>query len=500
MSEVKPTRLQFKNLPHYQRKAAYKLLPFALTRHNQNSFIISNDSGEYVILSPTEVDQIISGKLSQENSIYYDLKSKFFIADEITDNLINLLSTKLRTKKSFLYNFTALHMFVVTLRCDHSCHYCQVSRQNVGNSEFDMSPETADKAVDAVFRSPSPVIKIEFQGGESLLNFPLIKRIVNKALEKNKVYNKDVGFVIATNLSHITEEQLEFCKIHNIDVSTSLDGPSFLHNKNRPKEGNDSYERFLANLEKVRRYLGHGKVAALMTTTNLSLEYPKEIVDEYVRLGFRSVFLRSISPYGFAVKTKKVSSYEAEKFVQFYKEGLEHIIKLNRQGTHISESFAEIILKKILTPFPTNFVDLQSPAGVGIGAVVYNYDGLVYASDEARMLAEMGNKHFDLGNVHSNSYEEIFGNKVLVNAIRNSVNETMPQCSDCAYRPFCGAEPIYHYAVQGDEVGHRPTSNFCKKNMGIIRHLIDLVESGDVQLMDIFYSWIYRKDIEQIKM
>lgn len=500
MAEDIPSRLEFKDLPHYKSQEAYKLLPFSITKHSPDKYIISNDYGEYHFLTVPEVDQLLSRKLSNTDSLYYELKSKFFVAEEISESLLELLATKLRTKKSYLYRFTALHMFVVTLRCDHSCHYCQVSRQNVGNSEFDMSPETADKALELVFKSTSPNIKIEFQGGESLLNFALIKRIVNRARELNKRHQKNLGFVIATNLSRITDEQLEFCKIHDIDISTSLDGPSHIHNKNRPIEGNDSYQRFLASLEKVRNKLGHGKASALMTTTNLSLDQPKEIIDEYVKLGFHSIFLRSISPYGFAVKTKKVSSYETEKFLKFYKEGLDYIIELNRKGTHLAEIYAGIILKKIMTPFSTNFVDLQSPAGVGIGGVIYNYDGLVYASDEARMLAEMGDKHFVLGNVHKNTYQEIFGNPVLVNAIRNSVAETLPQCSDCAYRPFCGAEPIYHYAVQNDEIGHRPSSDFCKRNMGIIKHLIDLLENADQELNDIFYSWIYRKPIDQIKI
>ena len=34
-------------------------------------------------------------------------------------------------------------------------------------------------------------------------------------------------------------------------------------------------------------------------------------------------------------------------------------------------------------------MDLRSPAGAGMGVVVYNYNGNVYASDESRMLAEM---------------------------------------------------------------------------------------------------------------
>ena len=72
------------------------------------------------------------------------------------------------------------------------------------------------------------------------------------------------------------------------------------------------------------------------------------------------------------------------------------------------EVYTQILLQRILTPFATGYVDLQSPAGAGIGAVVYNYDGDVYASDEGRVLAEMGDTTFRLGHVHRDSYEEIF--------------------------------------------------------------------------------------------
>lgn len=57
------------------------------------------------------------------------------------------------------------------------------------------------------------------------------------------------------------------------------------------------------------------------------------------------------------------------------------------------------MLTKILTNDDPGYVDLMSPAGIGIGALVYNYDGGVYASDEGRMLAEMGDETFHLGDV-----------------------------------------------------------------------------------------------------
>ena len=54
---------------------------------------------------------------------------------------------------------SAVAIFVVTLRCDHSCHYCQVSRQTEDRVNFDMTRSHADKALEFAFRGPSPNIK-----------------------------------------------------------------------------------------------------------------------------------------------------------------------------------------------------------------------------------------------------------------------------------------------------------------------------------------------------
>jgi radical SAM protein with 4Fe4S-binding SPASM domain len=131
----------------------------------------------------------------------------------------------------------------------------------------------------------------------------------------------------------------------------------------------------------------------------------------------------------------------------------------------------------------------MSPSGIGIAAVVYNYDGDVYASDEARMLAEMGDKTFRLGNVHTDVYEDIFQSEALLDPLESSFAGSAPMCSDCAYEPFCGADPVFHYATQGDFVGRKPLSDFCHRNMAIFRHLIALMRTDD-EARRIFLSWI----------
>ena len=144
-----------------------------------------------------------------------------------------------------------------------------------------------------------------------------------------------------------------------------------------------------------------------MTTTEASLPCVEEIIDEYLAQDFKGIFLRPLSPYGFAIKTKSYRAYNAERWLEFYKQGLHYIIDLNRRGIEFTEYYASTVLKKMLTSEDPGYVDLTSPSGIGIGAVAYNYDGYIYASDESRMLAEMGDTTFRLGKVLENSFEEI---------------------------------------------------------------------------------------------
>jgi len=228
-----------------------------------------------------------------------------------------------------------------------------------------------------------------------------------------------------------------------------------------------------------------------MTTTAASLGRVREIVDEYVTQGFDGIFLRPLSPYGFAIKTKTYQGYKSDAWNRFYFDGLAYILELNRDGIPFIEHYAQTVLTKMLAPFSPRYVDLQSPAGIGIGAVVYNYDGDVYASDEGRMLAEMGDKTFRLGNMHRDTYEQIMLTDRLLDPLEQSFLGSVPMCSDCAFEPYCGADPVFHFATQHDYVGRKPESEFCSRNMAIFRHLLQLMRTDD-SARDIFRRWVFR--------
>jgi len=471
---------KFRDLADYDASdtAPYKMLPWRFTPLEGDTYVATNMAGEYLLMPRSAVEDLAGGRLASTDPLYDELKSRHFLIDADTDVGLDLLALKVRTKLSPLANFTGLHIFVTTLRCEHSCPYCQVSRANDDKREYDMTEATALKSLDLVFRSPAPSIKIEFQGGESLLNLPLIKLVVTEAKKRNETARRELAFVIATNLAVLDDEALSFAREHDILLSTSLDGPADLHNRNRPRPGKDSYERAIDGIHRARRALGHHSVGALMTTTAASLSRARDIIDEYIRADFGSIFLRPLSPYGFAIKTKFYQSYDQSKWLDFYFEGLDYIIELNLNGFEFIEQYAAMVLKKMLTPMQTSYVDLMSPAGIAIGAIVYNYDGTVYASDESRMLAEMDDKTFALGNVHDDEFADIMLGDALLDPLESSFAGSAPGCSWCAFEPWCGADPVFHHATQGDFVGKKPLSAFCTRNMAVFRGLITRMEAN----------------------
>jgi uncharacterized protein len=454
------------------------LLPFNFERMGPDQFLVSNMVGDFARLSKREIKRLIDLDLTPGDGLYEKAYSAHLVTSTKQSGQKQLLALRLRSRMSFLRQVTPLHIFVVTLRCEHSCPYCQVSRQSTDRSRFDMSEQTATRALDIAFESPAARIKIEFQGGEPLLNFPLIQLIVSAAKERSENIGKKVDFVIASNLALLNDAILEFCKSNGVLLSTSLDGPADLHNKNRPRPGGNSHELATAGIQRAKKYLGPDRVGALMTTTKASLDRVDDIIDEYLRLGLDGIFLRPLSPYGFAIKTKQFERYDAKGWLGFYERGLRRILEINRKGTPFREFYAALILTRMLSDKPIGYVDLRSPAGVGIGALVYNYDGSVFASDEGRMLAETGDNACRLGHVEQDSYKSLILSDRLVEMISSSLTQCAPECSTCVFESHCGADPVYHHATQGDALGIKPLSAFCARQKGIMRLLLEILESS----------------------
>jgi uncharacterized protein len=480
----------------------YTLMPFRFSPFPGKRMLLVNEVGEFIFLDRETFEKFVAYELDPGSGTFLDLKGKHFVTDTAVTPVIEMLATKYRTKREFLKGFTGLHMVVVTLRCNQRCHYCHASSQPTEAEHWDMSPETAINVVHKIMASPSELIKIEFQGGEPLLNFEVVKTIVREAKRLNRKKQKNLSLVLCTNLTLMDEATLAYCKKEGIGLSSSLDGPREIHDRHRVmRTGEGSYDRFMENLKLAREVLGDDGVCPLMTATREGLSHFNEIIDEYAAHRFEGIFLRHVNPYGYAQSDEHRQSfdYPMEDFVEAYKKALLHIIELNLAGIPLVEGYACILLSRILTPFATGFVDLQSPTGAGINGVIYDYNGDVYPCDEARMLAKMGDRRFYLGNVNRDSYLDIFTSPVLQELIEVSCVETLPGCHSCPLQPFCGSDPVRNYAIQGNLVGHRPTSDFCRKHKAIIEFLLELIDQDDPGVMDVFWSWITNRSLAAVR-
>lgn len=462
---------------------------------NQGRQVVSNDLGDYAILSAPEAAAFAAGGGDLPDGRRQDLEAKGLIRQSSAWSPLE--QATLRTRKAFLLDGPSLHIFVVTLRCDHSCHYCQVSRASLRASGFDMSLADAEQALDRVFESPAPAVTIEFQGGEPALRFDLVRQIVTSAEARNVAAGKTLRFSMVSTVHHLSDDDLAFCAAHEIQLSTSLDGPQALHDAQRPNPGRDAWARTIAGLGRARAALGHGAVSALPTLTRAALADPEGLVATYRELGFQSIFLRPVSPYGFARKTRKILGYPMSAFTAFYARALDHILDLNLQGIAFEEVYAGIALRHIWTPFHSGYMDLRSPAGAGLGVLVYNYDGQVYPSDEARMAAETGDKRFALGRV-DHALDTLLASPAMAWLRTGAVAEELPGCATCAFVPYCGADPVHHAHVQGDPIGTRADSEFCQRHLALFRLLFDRIAEGDPETMRTFASWAFQRPRHEI--
>ena len=468
---------------------SFRLLPFEFKRKANGEVLLVNECGDFLYL-PSDEFLLLAEKRFEDlpQSTLHRLESRHIITEEKHfHTALSLLGNKYRSRREYLSNSTALHMLVVTLRCNHKCEYCQVSSREEDAYKYDMKPEVAEKIVDLVFESPSPVVKIEFQGGDALLNWPTVMAAVRHAEKLNVEKKKELEFVICTNLYALEEGHISDIKEHKINISTSLDGPCWMHDKHRMlRTEGSSYRMFVEKLALARKHLGHGCASALMTTTSDSLDNIEAIIDEYVSLEFEGVFFRALNPYGDAHKNNLY--YSPERYFEMYKRGLEYIIDLNKKGKRFVEYYTALLIHRIMSPYATGFVDLQSPSGAGISGVIYDYTGDVYPADEARMLARMGDSRFKMGNVYENSFKEIFLSDVLKKIVRESCVETIPGCSSCAYRTYCGVDVFRNYLETGDISNVRMDSFFCRKQTQIFDYLFERICDSD--FIDVVGKWI----------
>jgi uncharacterized protein len=460
-------------------KSDWAILPYNVGKINSR-YLVSNLFGAWDFLEEEEYKQLNRLNIKENSPLFNHLLGKGLILQE--KNFPQLI-TDFRNLNSHLFTDTSLHIVVVTTRCNLRCSYCQTNTQKPEEMNF----KVAQGVLNYLLGVRNPSVTLEFQGGEPLLNWKVVKFMI-EFLRKAKTY-KDVRIALVTNGLLLDKTKIDFLVTNDVGISISLDGPAGVHNKNRLfAKGRGSYVKVKQAIKKLKMaYKQKGikrPIDLLPTITKHSLSFSEEIVDEYVEAGADRIALRPINRIGLTQCTWERVGFLPEEFNDFWAKAMDYIIKLNKKGTKFKERSAEVILKKILKKEYPGYVDLISPCGAGRNVLTYMPNGDIYPCDEARM---SGSDIFNLGNVLHNKYEEVMKSANLFSVCQASLMDFWDYNSP--YLPWMGTCPVLNYIYQGNLVPKITATPLYRIHRFQFEYLFKKI-ARDKKNEEIFREWV----------
>src|SRR5262245_23682409 len=106
-------------------EAVWEFLPFRFERFSEGRVLLTNMVGEHLFVTGAEFESVLARDLDPGSRLTRKLRGKHMIREPGEQLPLELLALKLRTRFHRLTEFTGLQIFVVSLRCEHSCPYCQ---------------------------------------------------------------------------------------------------------------------------------------------------------------------------------------------------------------------------------------------------------------------------------------------------------------------------------------------------------------------------------------
>jgi len=465
----------------YMRSAKkWGILPFNSERIS-GKYLVANVLGGWCILDKKEFCQFHSQGVKENGPLYKKLlRAGMLLTESSQDSLIGTY----RNSNMNLFTGPYLHIAVVTERCNLRCRYCQTKKAKPSN----MSIETASRVLEFFTASKAPRPILEIQGGEPLLNWNTIEFLAKNFSKMNTEYN-EAEMIMVTNLLLLDNKKLSFLIDHKVRICSSLDGPAFIHDKNRIfPNGSGTYREVVEKIDMVKKeYKKRGiktVVGLLPTITKHSLSYHKEIVDEYLHLGQGSVAIRYANNLGKATGHWSKLGITAEEFCDFWSKAVDYIIELNKKGKKIFERTLYVMLNKILNKIDPRYVDMMNPCGAGRSVLTYAPSGSIYTCDEARMLND---DMFKIGDLLKDSYEEVMDSSVLLDTCKASLLELWDYSSP--YKAWGGTCPVLNYAQQKSPVVKLCNSATYKIQKFQFRYLFKKIIE-DKECLTLFKNWV----------
>ncbi len=316
--------------------------------------------------------------------------------------------------------------------CNLACKYCFAGEGEYQGDRSLMSFETGKKALDFLIKNSGSRknLEVDFFGGEPLMNFETVKKLVAYGRKQEALYNKNFRFTLTTNGILLDDEIIEFANQEMSNLVLSLDGRKEINDNLRvTKNGRGSYEIILPKFIKAAQSRGQKDYYIRGTYTHYNLDFSEDIL-HMADLGFKEISMEPVvappdAPYSLTQEDVPILCNEYQRLA-------EEMLKREEMGQGFNFFHFTIdldggpcIIKRI------------SGCGVGSEYLAVTPWGDLYPCHQF-----VGNKDFLLGNL-----DEGIVNHELKEEFSSCNIYSRKECGDCFARLYCSggcAANAYH--------------------------------------------------------
>lgn len=406
--------------------------------------------GELLTLNNTQSPNLLKNKLQAWYNLGFINLNGRLCADSFRQVSSNSLGA----------HFLALHM---TDTCSLRCAYCYNAsgRSNLPATEQKLSAELACRFIERACHSfNSPILQIGFMGGEPMLAFAQIRRIVEQSLPIARRCGKELHFSVQTNGLHFDDNKLDFLRDYRVGVGISLDGPAAWHNKyRRTASGQPSHKQAEQSFIQARRHGVAVSPLAVITAPEQMLDALRYFVRD---LQAFNIGFNLCCPIG---RGRERFAFTPESLDKMHKAYIETVLEADRLsqecGCSVTVSDFQNRLRG-LANFRQEHMCLRSPCGLGTSILAMDSQGRLYACEEYEPATQ---ETMCLGHLDSldNLAQLADNNKQLQYLLNRNVN-TIPNCKRCWLRAQCGGGCTHRALAQtGSILGLDPMCRFYKK-------------------------------------
>jgi uncharacterized protein len=340
----------------------------------------------------------------------------------------------------------------VTNQCNLSCEYCYeygedkiVDTENGRQPKF-MSEETARESVDFMLRESGTnrVAHVTFFGGETLLNFPVLKKTIAYARQRAADVGKEVDFSLTTNATLLKPEIIEFLAENRVGVTISIDGPKEVQDKFRVfHNGSGSYDIVAPKIKELLKRHRSRPIGARVTLTSGKMDVKRIYQHLTEEIGFWEV--------GFAPVTTSpnrkhaISDTGYDEMLGQFRELAYDFLEASVANRHHGFSNVKETLEELHKGVSKAF-----PCGAGLGLLGVATDG-----DVALCHRFAGSDTHKFGTVRDGIDRDTQHAFLQAHHIANKTD-----CSLCWARPLCSGG-CYHEAHTRYGETTRPNLHYC---------------------------------------